>query len=391
MVLWIVTTCGALWWLIQAICIARTLRAVRALPAGEVAAPSGEVPLVSVICPARNEADAIEAAVSTRLSDPSPWMEFVFVDDRSDDRTADILEHACKHDSRTCVVRNDSLPEGWLGKVHAQQLGVDRASVSSSGWYLFSDGDTHVLPGAVSAAIAWAEREQADHVSMTPRMVGGPWLLRLCLPPLMRVLICTLRLWRANDDRQDRAMGVGAFNLVRRSALERAGGLEQLRLEIADDVGLAQIIKDAGGRSRSAIGADWVEIEWYRTTKQFLEGAEKGVAKARTRLGIAVTGLVGVLLIALDVSPLLMLVWWPAPSSLLAAATLAMATMCSVMLAASFGLPRWWALLWPFGALAGLLITLRSMTLALIRGGVRWRGDAHTLASTSEGERVRLS
>ncbi|MCH2142439.1 MAG: glycosyltransferase family 2 protein [Phycisphaerales bacterium] len=369
----------------------RTLRAVRPLPAGQVDTSSESGPLVSVICPARNEADAIEAATQTRLADPEPWMEFIFVDDRSDDATADILERECGHDPRARVIRNVTLPEGWLGKVHAQQIGLEHAQVQEQGWYLFSDGDTHVLPGAVASAIAWAECEQADHVAMTPRMVGGPLVLRLCLAPLMRVLICTLRLWLANDDDQPRAMGVGAFNLVRRSALERAGGLEQLRLEIADDVGLAQIIKDAGARSRSAIGAQWVEIEWYRTTGQFLRGAEKGVAKARTRIGIAVSGLLGILLIAIDVSPLVMLMWWPSPWALLAAATVAMATALSVMLAMSFGLPRWWSLLWPLGAVAGLLITLRSMALALIRGGVQWRGDTHTLASTSEGERVRLS
>ena len=391
MVLWLIALSGALWWLLQAVCIMRTLRAVRPLPAGQVDTPIESGPLVSVICPARNEADAIEAATRTRLADPEPWMEFVFVDDRSDDATADILERVCVHEPRARVIRNVTLPEGWLGKVHAQQIGLEHAQVREQGWYLFSDGDTHVLPGAVASAIAWAECEQAEHVAMTPRMVGGPLVLRLCLAPLMRVLICTLRLWLANDDDQPRAMGVGAFNLVRRSALERAGGLEQLRLEIADDVGLAQIIKDAGGRSRSAIGAQWVEIEWYRTTGQFLRGAEKGVAKARTRMGIAVSGLLGILLIAIDISPLVMLVWWPAPWALLAAATVAMATALSVMLAMSFGLPRWWSLLWPLGAVAGLLITLRSMALALIRGGVQWRGDTHTLASTSEGERVRLS
>jgi len=388
--LWIIASLGALWWLGQAVCITRTIRSVRPLQAGRITPPIGEAPLVSVICPARDEADEIEAAARTRLADPAPWMEFIFVDDRSSDGTGDLLDRACADDERAHVIHNEHLPEGWLGKVHAQQLGVDAAGVRDEGWYLFSDGDTHVHPGAVESAIAWAEAEQADHVALTPRIVRGAWLLRLCITPLMRVLICTLRLWRANDDAQPRAMGVGAFNLVRRSALERAGGLAQLRLEIADDVGIARIVKDAGGRSRNAIGASWLEIEWYRTAGQFLQGSEKGVAKARTRWGIACSGLIGCVAIGIDASPWVMLAWLPAPPALLAAATAAVATFVGVLVAVRFGLPRWWALLSPIGAAAGLLITLRAMVLAFIRGGVRWRGDTHTLTSTSAGARVRL-
>ncbi len=388
--LWVVACCGALWWLFQAICIARTRRAVRPLPPGRITPPAGDAPLVTVICPARDEADAIEAAARARLSDPAPWMEFIFIDDRSTDATAVLLEEVCCGDARARVIRNDTLPAGWLGKVHAQQIGVEQAHVRPDGWYLFSDGDTHVMPGAVEAAMALAERERADHVALTPRIVQGTWLLRLCITPLMRVLICSLRLWLANDDRQPRAMGVGAFNLARRGALERAGGLAQLRLEIADDVGIARIIKDAGGRSRVAIGAAWVEIAWYRTVGQFLRGSEKGVAKARTRRGIAASGVLATLIITMDASPFVVAAWWPAPPAVLAAVTAAAATLLALMLAMSFGLPRWWSVLSPIGVICGLLITVRAMAIAICRGGVRWRGDYHSLRATSEGERVRL-
>jgi len=388
--LWIIASLGALWWLVQSLCIARTIHAVRSLPAGCIQPPEGGEPLVTVICPARDEADAIEAAAVTRLSDPAPWMEFIFVDDRSTDGTGEILDRVCADDPRARVLHNTRLPGGWLGKVHAQQIAVEHATVREDGWYLFSDGDTHVLPDAVESAIAWAEQEQADHVALTPRIVRGAWLLRLCITPLMRVLVCSLRLWLANDDSQPRAMGVGAFNLARRSALERAGGLAQLRLEIADDVGIARIIKDAGGRSRNAVGAAWLEIAWYRTAGQFLRGSEKGVAKARTRLGIVCSGMVASAVIAVDVSPFVVVAWWPAPPALLAAATAAAATLLGVLLAASFGLPRWWSLLSPIGVVCGLLITLRAMALALLRGGVQWRGDQHSLRETAEGERVRL-
>ncbi len=388
--IWIIAVCAAIWWLVQGVCIARTLRSVCPLPEGQFTPEISDAPFVSIICPARDEADAIKAATRSRLMDSAPWMEFIFIDDRSTDGTGAMLEQVVEGDDRASVHHIESLPSGWLGKVHAQQVGVEAARVAKDGWFLFSDGDTHVHPGAVESALSWAECERADHVALTPRIVRGSLLLRLCIAPLMRVLVCSLRLWVANDDRQPRAMGVGAFNLVRRTALERAGGLKQLRLEVADDVGIARIVKDSGGRSRVAIGAAWLEIEWYRTAGQFLRGSEKGVAKARSRTGILIAGLLASIIAALDVSPFVLMVWLPSPPALLAASTSAAALLLGLLLAARFGLPRYWSLLAPFGLIAGLLITFRAMGLALLHGGVRWRGDSHTLESTAAGERVRL-
>ena len=388
--LWIGAAMAALWWLGQGICVMRTLWTVRPIASGRIDGAGVDGPLVSVICPARDEEDAIEEAARIRLSDPAPWMEFIFVNDRSGDATGDILERVCAGDTRARVIHNTELPDGWLGKVYAQQVGIDHARTPMHGWYLFSDGDTRVHPGAVEAAITHAINAQADHVALTPKITKGTWMLKLCITPLMRVLICMLRLWLANDDRQPRAMGVGAFNLVRREAFERAGGLESLRLEVADDVGVGRIVKDAGGRSRTAIGAPWVDIVWYRTAAQFLQGTEKGVAKASTRLGSNGSGLLAVIVVCIDLLPWLLLFWLPSAPGLLASATAAMAVLVSVNVARAFGLPVFWALLVPLGAIMTLLITWRAVILGLIRGGVRWRGDTHHLRSTTAGERVRF-
>jgi len=85
-----------------------------------------------------------------------------------------------------------------------------------------------------------------------------------------------------------------------------------------------------------------------------------------------------------------LMAWLPLPPAMLGAATASLAVLLGVMVAVAFRLPRWWALLSPFGTIAALLITLRAMMLGLMRGGIHWRGDTHSLAVTSDGERVRL-
>ena len=221
--LWVIAFAGAVWWLWQSVCVVRTLRAVRPLPAGTIDVADSAAPLVSVICPARDEADAIEAATQERLTDPAPWIEFIFVNDRSTDGTGEILDRVTASDTRARVLHIDELPGGWLGKVHAQRVGLEQAAIRSDGWYLFSDGDTHVHPGCIAAALAWAEQEQADHVALTPRIVKGSWLLKLCIAPLMRTRSEPARSTSESFERSVECVG-GAFihaGVSRRAAGQR--------------------------------------------------------------------------------------------------------------------------------------------------------------------------
>ncbi len=383
---WIILVVGIVPWLALGSMLVVTRRRVLDLPDGSWS----DHPLVSVICPARNEADELESAMRSRLSDPSDRLEFILVDDRSTDSTGAIMDSLASEDDRIQVVRVEELPEGWLGKVHAEQRGLDRAR---GDWILFSDSDVHLRSGLVASAMAWARQQDADHVALIPRIDGGPWIMRACLPVMILVLTASTRLWRANDDSADRAMGVGAFNLVRRSALERAGGLERLRMEIVDDVGIGTIVRRSGGRSRLAVAIDRLSVRWYRSTRDFLQGMEKGAAKAGGRFSLTLKS-VGLLVstLVLLVPFLLPSLWAGAPVSAEVVALLGggLAILTGLLAAARFGYSWPWALVLPVGLVLTMLVGQRSLWLALLRGGVRWRGDQLSLESAIEGEQVKL-
>lgn len=382
--LWIIACGSACWWGWQALAFLRTVCSVPRLDPTPDVEPDASV---SVICPARDEADEIVAAMRTRLSDPSPLLEFIAVDDRSSDATGELLDGLAREDPRLCVLHLSACPEGWLGKVHAQQVGVEAASHD---WLLFSDGDTHVEPGMIAAALRWAKETGADLVALTPRIVDGPWLLRAGVTALMRMLLGGLRLWEANRDDKPRVMGVGAFNLVRRSSLEEAGGLEELRMEVADDVGLAHIVAEAGGRPRLATAPSGVWIRWYRTTADLLRGTEKGCAKAGSRAKLCLGLLLSVLLLTVELAPFVLWVWWPSVPSIIASATAVLAIGLCLWVASRFALPRGWALLVPLSTIVTAALLLRAVVLAIVRGGILWKGDAHTLADARAGEKVQL-
>src|SRR5258708_6682500 len=157
-------TIAACYWLFAAV---RMLRAMRTVPMlGELkSVEPAHWPKVSLIVPARNEADSIERAVRSRLGDDYPDLETVLVDDRSSDGTGAIVDRLAAADARVVPVHLTQLPSGWLGKVHALHQGVARAHGE---WLLFSDADVEFQPGTLRRVIAYCEERGIDHLAALP-------------------------------------------------------------------------------------------------------------------------------------------------------------------------------------------------------------------------------
>jgi len=120
---------------------------------------------------------------------------------------------------------------------------------------------------------------------------------------------------------------------------------------------------------------------------------EKGAAKAGGRMGLVVRSLILSVLTSILLAPFALASTWiqlPIAAAIAALAACVLAIATAMFSALRFGLPWIWVFVLPVGLLLTLLIALRSFTLAFIRGGVRWRGDSHSLDSAQDGERVRI-
>jgi chlorobactene glucosyltransferase len=229
--------------------------------------------VVSIIVPARNEEANIERVLRS-LAVQERVREILVADDKSEDRTAEILEAMKAEMPLLRVLRIDSLPEGWLGKTYAVSVAAREAA---GDWLLFTDADTEHLPGSLSALLERAEREEADLLSLSPGQITPTWWEKAVIP---LVYVSLARLYRFEDvsnPRSPAAAANGQYLLIRRAVYERVGGHEAIRNEVLEDVELAKRVKAAGGKVLFLPGAAWVRTRMYGRFGEMWAGWSKNL------------------------------------------------------------------------------------------------------------------
>jgi len=345
-------------------------------------------PKLSVIVPACDEADKFDPAVRTLLEEDYPELEIVLVDDRSTDGTGAGMDRVAASDARVKVLHVTELPEGWLGKVNALRRGLKE---SEGEFVLFTDADVHFTRGTLRRAVALCCASKLDHLTALPNIWPTNVVLDAALSVTIRQLIVLSRPWEFSDPASSGYMGVGAFNLVRRSAFDATPGFEWLRLEVADDMGLALMMKRSGARCAIVSGFDQVGLYWYRTIGEAAHGSEKGWATALhfSLWRTAVAALAG---IALELSPVLTLL--PLFSDGLRFVGCAGIAVFLVFLASVFALSSWVrgkfvpALAGPLAVPLMEVLLVRAAFLGRKRGGVLWRGTLYPTEVLRAGMRV---
>ena len=364
-------------WMLSALWHLRWMRRLPALESLPTAPLEGRIKC-SIVVAARDEEARIEQTIGRLLAQRGVELELIVVDDRSNDRTGEILRRLAREDARVQLKRVDVLPEGWLGKCHACHVG---AGAATGDWILFTDGDCWLRPDVMARALRVAERDRADHVTLTSGLaVENPGLRTWYVAFLM-----TLANWFSgvNRDRPRSFLGFGAFNLVRAAAYRQSGGYEVLRLTVLDDVKLGLVLRRAGKRTRAFIGGGDVECHWGTTIWSSVKVLEKNYfAAADYRTGLVVA--VGAVVILVFSILLLALVSGTA-AGLAAALSPWLLTLPAGILARRLGWSWSSAMGVPFMFLVFFCALGNSAFVTLRRGGVQWRDTFYPLARLRAG------
>ena len=232
----------------------------RARPRVEDEAPPapGSWPAVVAIVPARNEAAHVEQAISSVLAQNYPGeLAVVLVDDHSEDATAAIAKRLAVGQAHTLeVIGARALPPGWSGKLWAVAEGLRHGAAAwpRAAYVLLTDADIAHPPDNLACLVAKAEAERLDLVSLMVRLHCATFWERLLIPPFVFFFQKVYPFAAVNDPARSTAAAAGGCMLVRRRALEQAGGIEAIRSELIDDVALARAIKRRPGGGRIWLG-----------------------------------------------------------------------------------------------------------------------------------------
>lgn len=269
---------GIAWFLLVLLLLARAsrqFRAYRQTALGDVAAVAPAV-TVAVIVPARNEIDNIDECLAGLVAQswPEDRRTIIVVDDQSRDGTVRAVERRIAHGDPVRLIGAGPLPAGWVGKPHACWQG---ALAAEGEWLCFIDADVRAAPRLVASALATAEAQAIDMLSLRPFQELGSFWERVVMPAGLLILACVKD--RDSARRADRAAAAanGQFILVRRRVYVAIGGHAAVADQISEDRALAVRAQQMGFRFRVLAAEDLARTRMYRDFSSLWEGLSKNV------------------------------------------------------------------------------------------------------------------
>lgn len=213
------------------------------------------VTTISIVVPARDEADRIGPLLDAIVG-AAGVSEVIVVDDQSTDATASIAAAA-----GATVIAGTELPEGWAGKAWALQQGIEAAT---SEWVVTLDADTRPNADLPQALVARATADGFDFLTVGGRFEcptpGSRWLHASMLTTLV---------YRFGPpgvpSRPDRAMANGQCMTTRRTPFLDAGGMINVCGHVVEDIALARALAIGGWNVGFLDAADLLTVRMFES------------------------------------------------------------------------------------------------------------------------------
>lgn len=365
--------------------LARTwfsLRKLKPLDAIE-GAESPSKPLVSIIVPARNEAGRVlEKSIGSMLSQTYENFEIIVLDDRSTDKTREIVEKVFAENSETgnakskIIVGGAEPPDGWLGKPFALEQALTRARGE---WILTADADIVFAPETLGTVVDYVQANHYDALTLAPKIIFGSFWETLFMPTFAWFCLLAMPLHLANDARRKESIGFGNFFLFRRSALGEIGGFEAVKAEVAEDLKLAEMLKEKGFNLRADFAPNLIETRMYAGFAEIWRGFTKNLFSGmKFSLPKTIFSLFSIFAFGVLPAPAMVFALISGRVELFAPLALIYFLQTAVFVFVQkkwFGNPVF-ASLTPLGLLMFLSILANSTVKVLSGKGVEWKGRA---------------
>ena len=336
---------------------------------------------ISLLFAARDEEEKLPGALATLEQLDYPELEIIGVDDRSEDATGRILDEFAASHPRFRAIHVTKLPVGWLGKPHALQQAYE---ASSGEWLLFTDADVRFKVDVLRRAMTMVTEHKLDHLSLfgDVEMVGF-WEKVVVTFFGMAFHMATAPSEVINP-KSGAYMGVGAFQLLKRSAYEAAGTHRRLAMEVIDDMKLGKIVKQAGFRSGVGVAQDSLVVRWHAGARNLINGVTKnffaGSGFSVMRVAISILGL-----FLMNVLPFAGLIFGHGWVRIFAGVCVLIVLCFHAGVDVVMRVSPLYCFTVPIGAVIFAYMLLRSTVYTLKQGGIVWRGTFYPLEALKRG------
>jgi len=223
--------------------VARMLRTAHGAPLAREANAGDDV--LTVVVPVLNEERRVGACLDALAACGPHVAAIAVVDGGSTDRTREIVATAAARDGRVRFVAAPTAPPGWNNKAWNIAVGVADARTP---WIGTVDADVRVGPCVLATAVARAERDGLDALSVATKQRLPDAASALLHPALLTTLVYRNGLPNAIAREPSRVLANGQVFVARRGALQRTGAIDEARASRCEDVTIARVLAARGGR-----------------------------------------------------------------------------------------------------------------------------------------------
>lgn len=340
-------------------------------------------PLVSIVVPARNEARRVlEKSIRAMINQTYENFEIIVLDDRSTDDTREIIERVFAENSKIQNLKSKILvggiepPASWLGKPFALHQALKHARGE---WILTADADIIFAPETLRTVVDYVETNRFDALTLAPKQIFGSCWETLFMPVFAWFCLLAMPLHLANDAKRKESIGFGNFFMFRRDVLDKIGGFEAIKSEVAEDLKLAEILKHESFNLRADYAPELIETRMYAGFREIWQGFTKNLFSGmKFSLFRTIFSLFSIFLFGVLPSFLAILALAFGHIELFAPLILIyfLQTAVFVLVQKKWFGNRFFAFLTPLGLLMFLLILANSTVKVLSGKGVKWKGRA---------------
>ena len=250
-------------------------------------------PLISILIPARNEAENISRCLKSLLKQDYPNMEIIVLDDNSSDGTGKVVEEIAQKDNRVRLVDGAPLEDGWIGKNFASH---QLAKHAKGEFFIFTDADTLHFPKTVSSALGALIATKVDALSTYPRQIMVTFAERMTVPIINTALQCFIPFILIKKSKSPLfCTALGQFMMFKRGTYEKIGGYESIKGHLVDDIQISKRVKKEGLKFMVFDGRNTIFCRMYKNLKGVIIGLAKSIYPAFNGNILALFSFTGVL------------------------------------------------------------------------------------------------